>query len=169
MSVAACVAALYPADAFEDDAPLEKLCGMIDPRRGAALLRSEIARRGLVRKDTTAAMRQWALLSWYELAAFAVTQHACCPAPRPTFELPPSVGTCPDLGPILDDLGKAATGQGDVDVGAESYRTAVQCLERGHRLNESVGSPYKYKGPPDGGAVTAFKKILERARKRPSR
>ncbi|MBL9027740.1 MAG: serine/threonine protein kinase [Myxococcales bacterium] len=167
--VAVCVGGLFPADAFEDDAPLEKLCSEIDPRKGASLLRSEIARRGFVRRDTTAAMQQWALLGWYELATFAVAQHACCPGERPAFELPPAVGTCPDLGPILDAVGALARGEGDAEVGIESFRTAVQCVERGHRLNADVPSPYKYKGRPGGGAATAFKKILERARKRPPR
>jgi serine/threonine-protein kinase len=167
--VAACVGQLFPADAFEADAPLEKLCSEIDPRKGASLLRSEIARRGFVRRDTTAAMQQWALLGWYELATFAVAQHACCPGERPAFELPPAVGTCPDLGPILDAVGALARGEGDAEVGIESFRTAVQCVERGHRLNADVPSPFTYKGRPGGGAATAFKKILERARKRPPR
>mgnify|MGYP002380765291 CR=1 FL=1 len=168
-TLAVCVGSLFPADAFEVDARLDKVCTAIDPRQGATALRAEIARRGLVRNETTAAMRQWSNLGWFEMAAFAVAQHACCPGERATFELPASVGTCPELGPLLDELGKTATTAGDADLAVEKFRDAARCVERGHRLNADLKSPYSYTGPPSGGAGTAFKKILERASKRRKR
>jgi serine/threonine-protein kinase len=164
---AACVRGLFPAETFEPGAPLGEVCAETDPRRGAALLRAEIARRGVVQRKTTEAMRSWALLSWYELAAFAAVRGRCCPeGSRSPIWAPPSVGTCPALAPILDELGRVAAGSGEVEPAVANFRLSILCVERGHRLNQNLPSPYPYDGPPGGGAQEALLRILERARAR---
>lgn len=159
----ACITALFPKGTFEDDAPLASICDESDPRRGAAVLHREIARRGLISRTTTKAMRAWAQLSWYEMAAVATTRGACCDAKEPIqFELPPSLGTCPALAPTLDALAKTAAGAEGADAAAHAFREGVLCIDRAHRLNTNLESPYSYKGPPPAGAEAAFGTIVER-------
>ncbi len=166
VDVTSCVATLFPGEPFEPSAKLDAICAEVDPRRGAKLLRSEIARRGLVRRETTSAMRAWAVLDWYELAAFAVARRTCCTGDLASLDLPPAVGTCPDLGPLLDKVADAAATTADPNESISAFDGAVRCVARGHQLNASLPSPYAYKGPPGGGAETAFRRILDRARKR---
>ena len=158
----ACVEAIFPGQAFEHDAPLEKLCSEDDPRHGASLLRGELARHGFVVKNTTESMRIWGQLSWYELATFAVARGTCCPAGLEALDLPPSVGTCPSLAGALDKLTARPKGD-ELDAAVAAFREAARCLERGQRLNAGMASPYDYPGPPDGGAESAFRRILDRA------
>jgi serine/threonine-protein kinase len=164
--VTTCIAKLFPGEPFEPDTKLGGICEEVDPRRGAKLLRSEIARRGLVRRETTGAMRAWAVLDWYELAAFATARGACCAGPISPLDLPPAVGTCPDLGPLLDALAEAARSDADPAPAIAAFDRAVRCVARGHELNASLSSPYTYKGAPGGGAETGFRRILDRAKKR---
>jgi eukaryotic-like serine/threonine-protein kinase len=166
VDVTACVATLFPGEAFESNTKLDGICSEVDPRRGAKLLRSEIARRGLVRRETTSAMRAWAVLDWYELAAFAVARRSCCSGDLAALDLPPAVGTCPDLAPLLDKLAETAATHADTTEATSAFDKAARCVARGHDLNASVPSPYTYKGPPGGGAETAFRRIVDRARKR---
>ena len=53
-----------------------------DPRRGATALRSRVVLASADGRPTDA-MREWALLSWYEMAAFAVVRGRCCAASPP--------------------------------------------------------------------------------------
>ncbi|MBK6517672.1 MAG: serine/threonine protein kinase [Polyangiaceae bacterium] len=166
-SAGTCVVALFPADAFQPNAALDKVCTETDPRRGAALIHGEIARRGLIQRTTTEAMHEWALLSWYELAAFAMVRGECCPEPLAAAALPPSVGTCPALGPALDALSAATRAREGFDAAIASFRTSALCIERGHRINTSLPSPYSYTGPPGSGAESALKRMIARLPAKP--
>ncbi|NUP13560.1 MAG: serine/threonine protein kinase [Polyangiaceae bacterium] len=162
--VRSCVARLFPPDAFEKDASLDALCIETDPRRGAALLRGEIAKHGLVARRTTDPMRIWAQLSWYEMATFALARGRCCEASKlPDFVVPPSVGTCETLAPALEGIEHAARGERDKDTAIAAFRSVAVCIERSHRLNTNLPSPYSYRDPPPGGAETVFRAMLDRA------
>jgi serine/threonine-protein kinase len=167
VDVPVCVAGLFPVSSFQPNAALDKVCSEADPRQGAALLRSELTRHGFLAKQTTEAMRLWSNLSWYELAAFAVVRGACCSSEGlAPIDLPPSVGACPSLGTSLDELVRVVRERGEADAAVATFRQTALCIERGHRLNESLQSPFAYKGAPGGGAESAFRRILERAQAR---
>ncbi len=161
----ACVASLLPSDAFARDASIGKLCGESDPRRMAALLRQEIARNGLLRGETTAAMREWALLSWYELAFSVLAQQSCCPAPPERFELPPPIGTCPPISAALERLAKDVRARAELKAATKVFREAVECTDRGQRRNVDLPRAFSY-ADIGSGAESAFQRFLARAPKR---
>ncbi len=159
-----CVAALFPADTFSSDSKLDFICKEFDPRRGANALRGEVARVGLVARTTTQGMREFAILSWYDMAVFAIARDRCCVASElAPLDLPPSLGSCPSLTDALEALGHAARDRKDLEPPLATYREAVVCTVRGLSHNRSVASPYNYAGTPDGAADAALKKFMVRA------
>jgi predicted Ser/Thr protein kinase len=164
-----CLTSLWPHGSFEANAPLVSLCDEPDPRRGAALIRGELARRGLLQRRTTDAMQTWSLLSWYELSTVAVMRHACCPAEKPVgrnvhTELPQSIGACPALGPVLDELGAGARDGAPPPAALGKFRDAVACEVRGQRANGGGAGIFGYDGPPSSGGESAFMRWLSRPR-----
>ncbi|MBL8742689.1 MAG: serine/threonine protein kinase, partial [Myxococcales bacterium] len=160
---AACLKSLFPKHTFTDSAPRAQVCEEQDPRRGALFLRAEIARLGTLEKTTTDAMRDWALLSWYEMAVFAGVRGKCCPASAPPLEAPTSVGTCPDVGNTLRQLETAARTNKPTERPLDDFKLGVQCLAAAKRMNPAVGMPYVYVDSGEGGAMSAAKRILARA------
>jgi hypothetical protein len=160
---AACLKGLFPKHTFTESATLDKVCEEQDPRRGALFLRAEIARVGMVEKTTTDAMRDWALLSWYEMAVFAGVRGKCCPASSPPLEAPTSVGTCPDVGNTLRQIEAAARANKPTDRVLDDFKLGVQCLAAAKRMNPAVGTPYVYLDSGEGGAMSAAKRILARS------
>jgi hypothetical protein len=79
--VTACVEPLFPAGSFDGSADLSFVCTEGDPIKGGTAVRVELVR---TRRNLSEGMKEWALLGWYEMAAFTVIQARCCPAlPRP--------------------------------------------------------------------------------------
>lgn len=166
----ACVSTLFPERSFAPDAELGFVCAESDPRKVATRLRSEIARQGLLRGETTEAMRLWALLSWYELALVAVAKGSCCtPEEARAIELPPSVGACPELRGVLTQLATAVSTRADPERAIADFRLTSACIERGYRLNAALSNPYPFKSPVGSGSESAFRRVLERARPDPGR
>jgi len=163
----ACMTPMFPPGTFASQAKPDFafVCGETDPRRGAGLLKKHVV-LGAPSKFVSDAMREWALLGWYELATFAVMRAECCPSPAP-LELPPSPESCGRLDKALDVLGAAgakATGPEDpaLEAAMKGYTDAVSCLARA-----SGTSVFGYTGAPKGGEETAFRKILGRVTGKP--
>lgn len=155
---ATCLASLFPADTFAATAPdLTFICEETNPVRGGGSIRSAVVRGAGA--TLTASMKQWAVLGWYELPAFAAMQARCCPSPPP-LELPPHPELCKAIGPALDGLARAvadpATPAASRDEALQAYADAVQCITRA-RAHKVFGQP----GAPDGGASTAFRTVAE--------
>ncbi|EYF00098.1 Hypothetical protein CAP_1382 [Chondromyces apiculatus DSM 436] len=76
--VTACSVRHLASDAFRPEAPppLGWMCAEVDPRRGAARLKQEVVRGG--GSTVTTAMKEHALLHWYEMATFAALRARCC-------------------------------------------------------------------------------------------
>jgi hypothetical protein len=160
----ACVQSLFPPDTFDDKSNLDFLCKQFDPRRGAASLRAEVAKVGLVGRTTTQGMREFAVLGWYEMAVYVMARDKCCPADAlEPLDLPLSLGQCPSLTTALDAIGKAAHDKTDLEGPIAQYRDSVVCIVRGLAHNTGVASPYAYGAAPDGGAEVAMKKFATRA------
>jgi eukaryotic-like serine/threonine-protein kinase len=154
---AACARTLFPEGTFDPDKPpsFEQICTENDPRRGASLIKSEVVRRR--GSDVSEAMREWAMLSWYELAAFAVVRGACCPQASP-MKLPPPVGRCEAVDGKLDELARAVAAGESTDASIAGFRSAVACV-----IASGVSADYGYVAPLRGGEETAFRKTLSRA------
>src|SRR5262249_1217590 len=82
--VAACVVPIVPANSFDASTDFSFVCSETDPRKGGAEVRTQLVRAG---KNLSTAMQEWALLGWYEMAAFAVLRSRCCPG-APAIGLP---------------------------------------------------------------------------------
>ena len=156
-SIAACMQADFADDSVDgaSAARLAALCAETDPRKGATAMKTEVVRAGAHR--VTEAMREWALLSWYELAAFATIRADCCPDVQP-LKLP-AVGQCDPLDGALEATGAAATTGGDVDGALTLFKKALSCVNLSGASNNF---PYS---TLSGGEETAFKKTLGRVAK----
>jgi serine/threonine-protein kinase len=156
-SIAACMQADFADDSVDgvSAARLESLCAETDPRKGANTMKTEVVRAGAHR--VTEAMREWALLSWYELAAFATIRADCCPD-APPLKLP-QVGQCDPLDGALAATGTAVTTGGDVEGAVTLFRKAVSCV-----MVSGASNNYTYPALT-GGEETAFKKTLARVAK----
>jgi len=158
----ACLRRLFPPGAFPDGASLSSVCSEVDPRAAASFLSVKVVRPGHGR--TTDAMREWAQLSWYELAVVAGMRGACCPATSPELELPASVGNCPPLGTALHAVESAAREESSLAPPLDQFRAAVDCEAAAKRMNPKLPSPFRYAAACDGGASTIARRMLDRSR-----
>jgi len=156
----ACMLALFAPDTFDSAAApgLSGICSETDPRRGGAALRSIVVRAGSNRAPSEG-MKEWAMLGWYDMAAFAVMRGRCC-ASAPPIALPPTPGGCEPIADLLNELGAAVASGGETkatDV-VDRYGNAARCVTRG-----GAGSLFGRIRGPQGGEATAFAKTLARA------
>ncbi|MGE0326546.1 MAG: hypothetical protein AB7S68_29720 [Polyangiaceae bacterium] len=150
--VVSCAAAHFPEGTFAAGEPnLATLCTDRDPRR----LTRELHRRIVVggQGQISAGMREWSLLSWYELAALATIQLDCCPEAK--IELPEA----PVCEPLSKSLTRVAREKDDASI--DNLERQIACL-----YERQAPRPYRYVNRPDSGNKTALKQFLERARKR---
>jgi len=162
-SMAGCLRPLLPKGSLADstDGGLGFLCKERDPRVGSSQLRTFVVEsRG---KGVTPAMKEWAHLSWYELAVFAVARARCCPS-APALSLPSNGGVCAPLDTALDALGRAVAADRDVAAALGRFDQSVLCL-----LAKGGAGPYQYTLARLDGARAEFQKTLDRAHASPPR
>jgi hypothetical protein len=160
--VEACMVPLFAKGTFEARSrpSFSFLCNETDPRRGSRLIRKQVV-LGATSGFVSDGMREWALLGWYELAAYAVMRARCCPGAAP-IELPESPGACPAIAQALNELGGAtskATRPEDegIELALKHFREAINC-----RVRSGGTNLFGYVGAPKGGEDTAFQKTLVR-------
>lgn len=150
--LATCAANHFPEGTFGAGEPsIATLCTDHDPRR----LAKEFHRRIVVggQGQISPGMREWSLLSWYELAALATIVGDCCPDAK--IELP-EAAVCE---PLATSLSRVAKDKDDASI--DNLETQIACL-----YERQAPRPYRYANRPDSGNKTAIKQFLERARKR---
>ncbi|HSN98808.1 MAG TPA: hypothetical protein VLS89_11005 [Candidatus Nanopelagicales bacterium] len=158
----ACVAPLFPEGTFSKKIPdLSFVCTEPDPRRGVGHIKKQVV-LGTANGLVSDGMREWALLGWYELAAFAVLRARCC-QDAPPLTLPPTPPPCAPLDKTLDELGAAAIAAPSIDDPAykavqKRFHDTLYCLVR-----TGGTSIFGHTGPPRGGQDTAFEKTVARA------
>ena len=159
--VTTCAAQQFAPDAFRASVPdMAWICDESDPRRGAAGLKQRVvqAGAGVGRAGATNAMREWAMLHWYEMASFAVIRARCCPSAG-KLGLPLAFGSCEPLDRALDGIGAAAVGRGDMEAALARYRSAIHCA-----IGSGSAADYSYKTAPPGGAESALRRTIDRGR-----
>ena len=157
----ACLAPLFPPDTFMELPPsLGFVCTITDPRKGGGAVRTEVVRAG-ARKRVSDGMREWAVLGWYEMAAFAIMRSSCCPSAAP-LDIPIAIPTCDIETPLLELAtlaSSAAAEDAKVTAALDAYTNAVRCVAR---AGGSDG--FGQKGGPQGGESGTFEKTLKRVR-----
>jgi hypothetical protein len=135
------------------------LCEETDPRRGAKKTKTKLVVGS--GGHLSEAMREWALMEWYQMASFAAVRARCCSVPPP-LELPDIPGSCPRMEQRLNELGAVAATATDVKdakvkAAMEGYKEAIHCLVR----TSSTGS-FEWHDSFHGGEDTAFLAALKR-------
>ncbi|HET9952861.1 MAG TPA: hypothetical protein VFQ61_00075 [Polyangiaceae bacterium] len=130
-----CVAGYLPKGAFGKSPDLTWLCEESNPAKGAEKLRAAVvssAPRGVV----TDAMKLFARLGWYDMAAFAVVRAGCCEDVKP-LRMHDDVGkSCTDKMPqALDEIAKEVIGGGNRAEALKRFNSSIQCeINQSHSL-----------------------------------
>lgn len=152
---------LFAAGSFVDPpASLEALCQITDPRKGARTVRTEVI-RGSAHRGVSDGMREWAILGWYGMPAFAILYTLCCPS-APELHIPFPNPTC-DLEGAMKALATVATSptSSDDDVAAalKTYTKAAKCTAQ-----TGFADSFDQQGDIQEGELATFQKTLDRAR-----
>ncbi len=143
-----CIAKHFPEGTFDGTEDLGFVCRENDPRVASRKMFRQIVRSGSGK--VTGGMKEWALLSWYQLGVIAVTRHACCV--EPTMKGPETSQQCESVTETLNRLGRTPTTDS-----ADKYAAAVSCL-----FQKQAPRPFRYARRPDSGHRTTFKTFLDR-------
>ncbi len=159
--VGECARSTFAAGSFDPASPpaFASMCAETDPRRGAESARTALVIAG-THRPVSDGMREWAMLGWYEMAAFAVMRARCCPGAAPLV-LPKPLGACAPLDDALNALGAAAARRADqatLDEALGAFTKSVSCVVRSGGANLFGAYP-----TPRGGEDTTFRKTLARA------
>ncbi len=134
------------------------MCAEPDVLKGAAGVRAELVR---AHKNESEGMREWALLGWYELAAFSVIRGRCCPSPPPLkmAEVPRSCAPVPEVLAAIDEAIVSAADVSDERLrkAVDAYTHDVYCIVR-----TGIAARFGRIDNPQGGEDTAFKGFLGR-------
>lgn len=128
------------------------VCGQTNPLKASGKIKSTLVRNG--KGLVTDAMRQWAGLGWYEMAAFAMLRAHCCPAGEPlayNFVL-----ACP-LDEAINELDTAVrTGEREtIDAAIKRYSKEARCLDQ-FGQSRNMGRD----GPP-GSGIAALRRLAD--------
>ncbi len=150
-----CMQVLFPPDTFAADPPsFAAVCRRGHPRKGAQAIKGIVVASGNQRA-LTEGMREWSLLGWYEMAAFAVMHGRCCST---TIDLShPSFEVC-DIGRALEALHGAARGRADhLGAATQAYSKAATCIWSSNRAKL-----FQQTIQPTAQQLAYFRKTLER-------
>jgi hypothetical protein len=153
--VSECVVSLFPADSFDPTTDFSFVCAETDPQRGGELVRAQLVRN---HRNISDGMKEWALLGWYEMAAFSVVRARCCPSASP-LQLP-EVHGCAPMADVLAGITAAAAATADPEDKAlkkavDAYTDAVHCFVR-----SGNASRFGRVRNPQGGEDTTFMRFL---------
>lgn len=151
----ACVSSYFSPDTFKGSEDFSFLCTTNDFRGIVGLLHRQIVLSGKGR--ISGGMKEWSLLSWYELAVTAVVRTACCEAGTP-LTLPNQLPGCGTMQETLETVARRPIRAGEATQRAEVFSSFVRCL-----YMKAVPRPYQYPGQPAGNNRLTFEGFLERA------
>jgi hypothetical protein len=151
--LAACTSSYLPKGAFGKAPEVEFLCTETDPRAGAGKLHAAVvsaAPKGGV--PPTDAMKIFARIGWYDMAAFAVVRAGCCPD-APPISLPDA--KC-GIDASLRAIGEAVIASKPTVEPLKAYTDSIHC-----ELNRGGGKWLRRQERPAGGEDTAFLELLK--------
>ena len=150
--IGSCVSGYLPKGTFEKAPDMSWVCEESDPRSGAEKLRVAVINGG--KGTTTEAMKIFARIGWYDMAAFAVVRAGCCENAKP-LALPPASASCSAMDESLRDIGSAVVAQRSYDEPMKAYTAAIHC-----EMNAGKGGALRHTARPAGGEDSAFGELV---------
>jgi hypothetical protein len=152
--LATCVAGYLPKGSFSKAPELEWLCSVTDPRVGGEKLHSAVV-SGAGKGAPTDAMKIFARIGWYDMAAFAVVHAGCCMDAKPVT-LSDGKPECA-MDAALQGVGEAVIGERDLEGALKKYTESIHC-----ELNHGGAKTMRHSGRPEGGEDTAFLDLVKK-------
>jgi hypothetical protein len=147
-----CVSGYMPKGTFEKPPDMSWVCDETDPRNGAEKLRVGVINGA--KGTTTDAMKIFARIGWYDMAAYAVVRAGCCENAKPLALPTPSSG-CTALDEALRDVGSAVVAARSYDEALKKYTAAIHC-----EMNAGKGAVLRHPNRPAGGEDSAFGELV---------
>ncbi len=147
-----CVSGYLPKGTFEKPPDMSWVCDESDPRTGAEKLRVAVINGG--KGNATEAVKIFARIGWYDMAAFAVVRAGCCEGPKPLSLPPPSAG-CTAMDQALAEIASSVVASRSYDEPLKTYTAAIHC-----ELNAGRGALLRHTTRPVGGEDTAFGELV---------
>jgi serine/threonine-protein kinase len=151
----ACVAGYMPPDTFARPPDVSWVCTETSPREGAEKLRSAVV-GSTPRSGPSTAMKIYARLGWYDMAAFAVVRAGCCPD-APELKLEGTSRSCTSMVGALNEIGEAVVAGKPLEAALKRYRTSIHC-----ELNMDRAYALGRKERPVGGEDAAFLELVNK-------
>ncbi len=150
--VGSCVAGYLPKGTFDKAPDMSWVCDESDPRIGAEKLRVSVVTGA--KGNTTEAMKIFARIGWYDMAAYAVVRGGCCESAKP-LSLPAPSPTCTAMDEALRDIASAVVASRSYDEPLKAYTAAIHC-----ELNAGKGAALHHTARPVGGEDSAFGELV---------
>lgn len=147
-----CVAGYMPKGTFDKAPDMSWMCDEADPRIGAEKLRVAVINGA--KGQTTDAMKIFARIGWYDMAAYSVVRAGCCENAKPLALPPPSSG-CSAMDESLRDVGSAVVAARSYEEPLKKYTAAIHC-----EMNAGKGGVLHHPNRPAGGEDSAFGELV---------
>lgn len=147
-----CVSGYMPKGTFDKAPDMSWVCDETDPRSGAEKLRVSVINGA--KGATTDAMKIFARIGWYDMAAFSVVRAGCCENAKPLALPAPSKG-CGAMDEALRDVGSAVVAARSYDDSLKKYTAAIHC-----EMNAGKGAILHHPSRPAGGEDSAFGELV---------
>jgi hypothetical protein len=132
------------------------MCKEKDPREGGSKLRTAVVSGGATAAGgPTDAMKLFARLGWFEMAAFAAVRAGCCEEAESLALPEPSKG-CGKMDEALQSLGRAVVAGQSHEAPLKAYNEAIEC-----ELKANRAPLYRRAGRPQGGEQAAFEELVK--------
>lgn len=153
--LSSCVMGYLPKNSFGTAPDFSGICDQTDPRAGADKLRVALVSSAPKTGGATEAMKIFARIGWYDMAAFAVVRAGCCPEAKP-LELPEPSKNCSSMAEALEEVGKEVVANHPAEESLKKYTAAIHC-----ELNVGRGQVFRKAERPAGGEDSAFVELVK--------
>jgi len=150
--VGSCVSGYLPKGTFDKAPNMSWVCDESDPRTGAEKLRVAVINGG--KGNVTDAMKIFARIGWYDMAAFAVVRAGCCETAKALALPAPSTG-CTPMDESLREIGSSVVASRSYEEPMKAYTAAIHC-----ELNAGKGGALRHSTRPAGGEDSAFTELV---------
>jgi len=150
--IGSCVSGYLPKGTFDKAPDMSWVCEEADPRTGAEKLRVAVINGG--KGNVSDAMKIFARIGWYDMAAFAVVHAGCCENAKALSLPPPSKG-CTAMDESLREIGSSVVASRSYEEPMKAYTAAIHC-----EVNAGKAGALRHGTHPAGGEDSAFTELV---------